>query len=606
MNVRSAKRYRGKKMLASTGIAAVAAGTLLGAASPAVAAPTTFNPFDVNDGFTVVSQGDIHLNNSELEGSVAAFGTVSSGNPNGYPVVHTVAGEPDYTVPMVDGVPVRILAQEFSGSGSFDISNRDDSGTIAADSSEANALVKLVTIDGLTGSARSGGTGNAAGGDFLRVTNADAGVLDLKSASYDDAEVADLQTAESTIAGYLPGVDAQVEQTNQCLEAMYSPELGLSNDVTVTDEGGLVYVEDFTDDRPNVIGYDDIAGKTIKLDRADGYQPTADAPLVIQVPEGTTELSQLRFEGWSAQAGAQQDLARFIMLDLSAVSGEVAVNGHDLGAIWAPDADLNVNSGITTNGQWFARNVTTAGGGEIHHHTFAGKLPCSEAQVTPVIGSAASVVGSDEKVLPVTGGSVVDTVTYEGLTPGVEYELAGSIRTSGTGEDTGIAASASFVPEVADGSVDVIFEITGEQVADYDGQSLVVFEYLTAGGELVAEHTDPHDQAQTFTVEDAGIPGEPTEPTDPGEPAEPTDPGEPTEPTDPGEPTAPTDPGEEETSHPDREKNSDTGEESATTTSTGDGLAQTGAATMWSLVASVVVLLSLGVALRLARQAHGE
>ncbi len=580
---RSAKRYRWRRSLAPVGIAAVAIGALAGGVTPAAAAPTTFNPFDGNSGFTIVSHGDIHLDNSEIEGSVAAFGTVSSGNPNGYPVVHTVAGEADYTVPAVDGTPVRILANEFVGEGAFDVSNRDDSGTIATDSAEANALVKLVTVDGLTGSARSGGTGNAAGGDFLRVTNAEGAVIDLKTAPFSDTEVADLQAVESSIADYLPGLDTHIEQTNQCLELMYSPELGLSNEVTVTDEGGLVYVEDFADDRPNVIDYDAIAGKTVKLDRADGFRPTANAPLVIRVPAGTTELTQLRFEGWSAQAGAEQDLARFIMLDLAEVSGDVAVNGHDLGAIWAPNADLNFDSGITTNGQWFAQNITTAGGGEIHHHSFAGNLPCGEVAAMPVIGTTVSVAGSDVKVLPLTGGSVVDTVAFEGLTPGVEYELQGSVRTPGDGADTGISAFASFVPEAAQGSVDVTFEITGEQVAEYAGQSLVVFEFLSVGGELVAEHADPDDEAQTFTVAEG----------DPGE-----------EPTPSEEPTVSEDPAPSQ--EPTRSEDPAPSQEPTPSTGTDDELARTGAGTWMPLVAGTVVLLSLGGALLLVRRVYSS
>ncbi|MDI9913869.1 hypothetical protein [Rhodococcus sp. IEGM 1379] len=71
---------------------------------------------EINEGFTI-PQGDTYLNNSELEGSIASFGSVSSGNQNGYPVLHQAAGEADYTVPRVDGVPVRILADQFTGPG---------------------------------------------------------------------------------------------------------------------------------------------------------------------------------------------------------------------------------------------------------------------------------------------------------------------------------------------------------------------------------------------------------------------------------------------------------------------------------------------------------
>ncbi|MGI6878594.1 collagen-binding domain-containing protein, partial [Microbacterium sp. gxy059] len=343
--------------------------------SAATAAPTTFNPFDINNGFTTVAQGDITLNNGEIEGSVAAFGSISSGNQNGYPVVHSAAGEPDYTVPSVDGTPVRILADVFAGPGSFDLSNRDDSGTISPDSPEANAALKLVNTDGLQGSDRSG---------FLRLTNSDDGNIDLKRVPFSGSDVANYETAESSVAAYFPDIDAHVAQTNQCLASMYEPSLGLAHAVDLNDQGGMAFPSGFATDRPNVIDYADIAGKTIKMDNADGYVPTADAPLVIRVSDGTTSIGQLNFEGWSPQAGAQQSLARYIMLDMSDVTGDVTIDGLALGSIWAPNASLHFNSGVTTNGQWFAGgDITSAGGGEIHHHTFLGSLPCGNQPTVP-------------------------------------------------------------------------------------------------------------------------------------------------------------------------------------------------------------------------------
>lgn len=82
---------------------------------------------------------------------------------------------------------------------------------------------------------------------------------------------------------------------------MYDPSLGLSHPVDLNDQGGMVFPSGFAADRPNVIDYADIVGKTIKMDQADGYVPTADAPLVIRVAEGATSIGALNFEGWSPQ-----------------------------------------------------------------------------------------------------------------------------------------------------------------------------------------------------------------------------------------------------------------------------------------------------------------
>ncbi|MFD7022429.1 collagen-binding domain-containing protein [Promicromonospora sukumoe] len=488
-------------LVALTGLAGVAG---VSGALPAHAAVSAYNPFDVNSDFTIVTTGDARLANAELEGSVAAFGSISSGDTNGYTVLHQTAGQADYSVPLVDGDPVRILAGQFTGTGSFDISNRDDSGTIGTSSPEANALAKLADTTGLTAQVRGGGVGDNAGGDFPRVTNADGGFLDLKAAPFAGFAVDDLGTEQDAVADYFPGLEADVARTNDCLASMYGNP-ALSNAVTVSDEGGLVYLSGFSTTMPNVVDYEDIAGATVKMDRADGYVPTAQAPLVIRVPEGTTSIGQIDIEGWSAGSGQQQDYARYIMLDLSAVTGTVTVDGLELGAIWAPNAVVEFSSGVTTNGQWFADGVSTSGGGEIHHHPFGGRLLCDDAvTAVPEIGSSVAVQGTDDTVLPVTGGTVIDTVTYSGLTPGVEYVATGTVVTA-DGASTGVTNSTTFTPTTPSGTVEVPLVFTAEQAAAYAGQSLVVFEELSRSAVQVATHEDLADEAQTFTVaEDVG------------------------------------------------------------------------------------------------------
>ena len=90
-----------------------------------------FNPFGFpsvgadNNNFTVVGTGDVKLGNGELEGSVAAFGSIEALGKN-YPIRHYAAGTSEYFTPVVDGVPVRILANQFIGTtGSFDVSNEN-------------------------------------------------------------------------------------------------------------------------------------------------------------------------------------------------------------------------------------------------------------------------------------------------------------------------------------------------------------------------------------------------------------------------------------------------------------------------------------------------
>ena len=380
-SVPSARRRTGAA-LAGAGIAAalltapLAAGPW--AADAVAAAPESFNPFDASNGFTLYVSGDAVLGNAEIEGSVAVDGRFSTANQNGYPMVHEVAGLPDYTVPFVDGVPVRLLAAEYTGSGSVDLTNRN----AQPGSPEASAAVKLVETANLTGSARGGGNN---GQDFLRVTNNDGGNLDLKAVPFQSGHLTDLgllATAEPSVAAYFPQRAAQLSRTSQCLASMYDPANQAAHMVPLQNNGSMVMPGPYATDKPNVLNYDDVAGLIIKGDNASGYRPTAEAPLVIKVPAGTTEVGRLNFEGWSS-AGTGQALARYIFLDLSEVTGNVVVDGLEMGSVYAPSASVLFNSNVTHNGQWLTGSFASSGAGELHHHSFLGELPCAASQ--PVV-----------------------------------------------------------------------------------------------------------------------------------------------------------------------------------------------------------------------------
>ncbi|TNC18018.1 choice-of-anchor A family protein, partial [Georgenia sp. 311] len=381
VRVRPGRQRQGVALVSAAAIAVAGFGML--GAGPAQAEPSSFNPFALANGFTVVARGDVTLSNSELEGSIAVLGELSSGNQNGYPVVHQAAGTPDYTVPTVDGVPVRVLAERYVGTGALDVSNRDDSGTIAPGSPEATAVVRLVDVTNLRASARGGGLGPAAGSDFLRLLNdagpnADqTGKIDLKTVPFAGASTADVATERPSVEAYFAGLEDGVARANQCLADLPGAGEDLVRQATVEQRDGFAYLSGLATDRPNLVAYEDLVGRTVKLEgAAASYAPTEQAPLVIDVPAGTDRLQQVRIEGWSSASSAQQSYARHIMYDLSGLSGEVLVDGVELGAIWAPEVDLMFSSHVTTNGQWVARRVTTTGGGEIHHHGFTGQLPC--------------------------------------------------------------------------------------------------------------------------------------------------------------------------------------------------------------------------------------
>lgn len=103
---------------------------------------------------------------------------------------------------------------------------------------------------------------------------------------------------------------------------------------------------------------------------------------------------------------------------------------------------------------------------------------------------------ADEKV------TLEDTVSYEGLIPGKEYTMTGTLMDKETGKallvnDKEVTAETKFVPEKADGTVVVTFTF---DATGLEGKTLVAFETCTYEGKNVAVHTDINDEKQTIYV----------------------------------------------------------------------------------------------------------
>ncbi|WP_406245417.1 VaFE repeat-containing surface-anchored protein [Microbacterium sp. M] len=136
----------------------------------------------------------------------------------------------------------------------------------------------------------------------------------------------------------------------------------------------------------------------------------------------------------------------------------------------------------------------------------AQTVTIEEAPVAPVPAIGTSLVDSadGDRVLSWNGGTVIDTVAYQNLTPGTEYTLTGELFLKADGSATGITGSTTFTPAEADGSVDVSFVVP----EGFAGDTLVAFERLFEGdvtGDPVAVHEDINDAAQTVTVEEAPV-----------------------------------------------------------------------------------------------------
>ncbi len=142
--------------------------------------------------------------------------------------------------------------------------------------------------------------------------------------------------------------------------------------------------------------------------------------------------------------------------------------------------------------------------------------------------------GADGDHEAVAEGTIelVDTVAFEGLTPGDAYTLNATLHLRGEdGADAGAAldgqgreirARQSFVAEESEGTVDVKFTFTAP---DLDGKTFVAFEELERKGNVYATHADIADDGQSVTFVSA--PPEPVTPTEPEPEPEPETPAEP-------------------------------------------------------------------------------
>ena len=117
----------------------------------------------------------------------------------------------------------------------------------------------------------------------------------------------------------------------------------------------------------------------------------------------------------------------------------------------------------------------------------------------PSIHTTATDQASGSKTM-VLGSSVtlVDTVTYTGLTVGKTYVVKGTIMDKASGQSIGVTAETTFTAEATDGSTTVTFTF---DTSVLQGKTLVVFEtlYDTNGNQIVA-HSDLNDEDQTVTV----------------------------------------------------------------------------------------------------------
>lgn len=118
----------------------------------------------------------------------------------------------------------------------------------------------------------------------------------------------------------------------------------------------------------------------------------------------------------------------------------------------------------------------------------------------PEIGTTATVNG-EHTAEPAEEVTLVDTVTFKNLKVGQTYKLSGVLMDKATGEpllvgEQQITAELEFTPDSPDGTVELTYTFDASALA---GTSVVVFEDLYQGENVVASHADLEDEGQTVT-----------------------------------------------------------------------------------------------------------
>ena len=128
--------------------------------------------------------------------------------------------------------------------------------------------------------------------------------------------------------------------------------------------------------------------------------------------------------------------------------------------------------------------------------------PLQTMTVRPPLWVRASVADKldGDRVLAVSGGELIDTVSFDQLEPGVEYTVSGVLVQQADGAATPVTASTTFTPAATSGSVELAYTVpTG-----YAGATLVSIPRLFLGAdttvELLAADHDLNDPTQIVTV----------------------------------------------------------------------------------------------------------
>ena len=339
--------------------------------------PAPFNPMNVtipegaSDQFTVFSRSDLTLNNGHNQASFAALNKFYNTDRNGNSIFNNIPA------PQVDGKAVRLLAQEFGGGGGY----MDFTDDYVKFGSTANLTLKQTNPTQVR----------------LSVSSGDNNVIQV--AKLRSGSLSDFETSKSPVSSYFPDLSDTISRDKICLARIYSDP----STKTLSVQNGSIAGWD--PNNINVLDYNDLSRYSRNNRVNFNYTPATNSILIIKVSAGTT-----RVEPKMHGMNAQHEKVPYVFWDLSEVTGDVYFDGFDIGALYAPYANVTVNLAPTwgSNGSFLANELEFLGGSgdEIHGVSFAGfpaRFNCT--------GSSSS--GIDLQAFRGADGVYVEFVAYD-------------------------------------------------------------------------------------------------------------------------------------------------------------------------------------------------
>ncbi|HZK05095.1 MAG TPA: DUF5979 domain-containing protein [Actinomycetaceae bacterium] len=329
-------------------------------------------PIGSENGYTIFVRENAVLSNSELEGTLAVGGmatfNTASNQSLQYPILHTTGnGNANYNVPTVDGVPNRVLIQEFD---------------------PHNKIVQVKT-DNATGTnaqagAKIGDHTKPAGYTFGQMFGGGSGTTYYPSNGNNQS----------------PQIDSMAQLWTNLLAAQES--WGISGDVLShfpTDNGTSVidgfggWITTLTDPDPDdqhkpivLSGPTRVTLTQLKVLRPErfkisNFSPSSFLVVTVQpadVVDGTVKLPAYQAAGNSADGEG----ISYVLFDFSQITGDVRVtpivDSRVRGSIYAPNANVIFpqNPASQFEGQLIAKNFQALqGGDEMHTNLFKGRIP---------------------------------------------------------------------------------------------------------------------------------------------------------------------------------------------------------------------------------------